>query len=408
MGNETAEIERLRHLARVFGETQCRGHSAVYERLSVTVASNDDLLRLVLSAPAAQRRPALLFAAVNRILADRPGSALAAYYPIHGGTRAVDDGLEPEFFAFCAEHRNELDRLLKNGSTQTNEIRRCVALRLGLDHVRRRWPGPIALVEAGASAGLNLLFDHYRYRVGDRDLPGSADSPVTISCEVRGDGLSLGPPPEITSRTGLDLSPVDVTDPAARAWLEAFIWPEQTTELATLRGAIALAQSSGVAAVARGDAVTDLESLIDSLAGTEPVVVFTASLLSYLPAGARTAFAEQLRRAGTRRPVAWVFAEAPGLLATAGLRAPALAGPLAGRNTRFVIGASLRGPGQPGEDALLARADPYLRWVAPARHPADDFSWQDDLSRRGPDFGPKAGTVRCYGTRSEGRRTPNC
>ncbi|WP_157436805.1 hypothetical protein [Actinospica robiniae] len=30
-----------------------------------------------------------------------------------------------------------------------------MALRLGLEHVRRRWPGPVALVEVGASAGLN-------------------------------------------------------------------------------------------------------------------------------------------------------------------------------------------------------------------------------------------------------------
>jgi hypothetical protein len=35
----------------------------------------------------------------------------------------------------------------------------------------------------------------------------------------------------------------------------------------------------------------------------------------------------------------------------------------------------MRGPGFADDDALLALADPYLRWLAPSRHPADDFRW---------------------------------
>jgi hypothetical protein len=34
----------------------------------------------------------------------------------------------------------------------------------------------------------------------------------------------------------------------------------------------------------------------------------------------------------------------------------------------------LLGPGS-REDSLLAMADPYLRWLAPARHAAGDFQW---------------------------------
>jgi hypothetical protein len=115
--------------------------------------------------------------------------------------------------------------------------------------------------------------------------------------------------------------------------------------------------------------------LLSGLPGTEPVVVFTASLLSYLTPGGRAAFAGQLRQAAGRRPVAWVFAEAPGLAATMNLAAPALAGPLAQRNTFYVVGASLRGPGDGRDDRLLAAADPYLRWLAAARSGSDDFAW---------------------------------
>ncbi|MFI5606313.1 DUF2332 domain-containing protein [Amycolatopsis sp. NPDC051903] len=354
-------VDRIRRLFRVFSATQGQGGSPVYAALSDGVVTDDGLLDLLLAAPGEQRRPSLLFAAVNLLLAAEPGAPLAAYYPIHGGSRAIDDRLVPAFAAFCDGHRDELLRLLRERSTQTNDIRRCVALRLGLDHVRRRWPGPLALVEVGASAGLNLRFDRYRYRLNGHETAGP--SPVVVSCEVHGE-LPAEPPPEITTRLGLDLNPIDLTDPDARAWLAAFIWPEQVGELATLRGAIDVALALP-APVVRGNAVTDTGQTLAELPGSEPVVVFTASLLSYLTADERTAFADQLR--ASRRPVAWVFAEAPGLLAATGLTVPT---PLARRTTNYVVGASL-----PDHDELLALADPYLRWLAPARHAADDFTW---------------------------------
>jgi hypothetical protein len=370
------EIRRLERFFRIFAATQCHGRSLVYERLSEAIAGDDDTLRLLVQTPGEQQRPSLLLAAVNLLLASHPDAALAAYYPTHGGHRPPDAGLFPAFSAFCAEHRGDLTRLLREGSTQTNDIRRCVALRAGLAHVQRQWPGPLALAEAGASAGLNLLFDRYGYRLSGDEA--AAASQVVVSCETRGGARAdeiLGAIPEITSRLGIDTQPVSLADPSARAWLEAFIWPEQTGDLATLRAAIAVARSAPAVSVVRGDATADTARLLSGLPGSEPVVVFTASLLSYLTPAGRAAFADQLRLAAGRRPVAWVFAEAPGLAATMGLAAPALAGPLAQRNTVYLVGASLRGPGDDRDDRLLAVADPYLRWLAPARSSTDDFAW---------------------------------
>jgi hypothetical protein len=349
----------------------------VYQTLSEGVAGDARLLDLLMSTPGQQRRPSLLFAAANLLLSAHPGSALAAYYPTHGGRRPVDDQLVPAFAAFCDEHRDELGELLRGSSTQTNEIRRCVALRLGLDYVHQRWPGPLALVEVGASAGLNLLVDRYRYRVGGTEAPAAAVSPVLISCAVVGrqpGGTIIGPVPPISGRLGIDQLPVNLADPRARAWLEAFIWPEQADDLRTLRSAIELAVSEAAVTVVAGEATTDTARLLGELPGSEPVVVFTASLLSYLDAPARTAFAGQLQEAAGRRPLAWVFAEAPGLVATIDPRLAALAGPVAQRNSLCLVGASLRGPGG-RRDTRLALADPYLRWLAPARGDDDGFQW---------------------------------
>jgi hypothetical protein len=44
-------------------------------------------------------------------------------------------------------------------------------------------------------------------------------------------------------------------------------------------------------------------------------------------------------------------------------------------------GASLRGPGNGRDDRLLALADPYLGWLAPARGSTDDFAWVGERDR---------------------------
>jgi hypothetical protein len=56
--------------------------------------------------------------------------------------------------------------------------------------------------------------------------------------------------------------------------------------------------------VVTGDATRDTARLLAALPGEEPVVVFTASLLSYLGSDARAAFAGQLDEAARQRPVA--------------------------------------------------------------------------------------------------------
>ncbi|PYC61748.1 hypothetical protein C7C45_33155, partial [Micromonospora arborensis] len=96
-------------------------------------------------------------------------------------------------------------------------------------------PQPIALLEVGASAGLNLYPDRYAYRYGDHQV-GSGE-PV-LECAASG----LEPPvrvPQVVWRAGLDLNPPDVTDPDDVSWLDALIWPEHAHRRARPRAAAA-------------------------------------------------------------------------------------------------------------------------------------------------------------------------
>jgi hypothetical protein len=65
---------------------------------------------------------------------------------------------------------------------------------------------PLALIETGASAGLNLAMDHYAYDYGTGTVIGAPGSPLTLRCRLRGENqppLNL-PMPPIGWRAGID------------------------------------------------------------------------------------------------------------------------------------------------------------------------------------------------------------
>jgi hypothetical protein len=166
-------------------------------------------------------------------------------------------------------------------------------------------PQPLALLEVGASAGLCLYPDRYTYRYGDQ-VVGSGE-PV-IECVATG----LVPPggvPDIVWRAGLDLNPLDVTDPADVAWLDALIWPEHGHRRARLRAAAAVVAAAPPLLV-RGDLVDDLPARAAQAPAGATLVVFHTSVLFYVSAARRKAFVEVVRGL----PGHWIANESPGML----------------------------------------------------------------------------------------------
>ena len=92
---------------------------------------------------------------------------------------------------------------------------------------------PIALVELGPSAGLNLHADQYAVS-WDRGRGGAPGAIVACPAQV---AWRSGDPPEvdaalapIVARIGLYSHPIDVrTDHYDVAWLEACLWPENSS-----------------------------------------------------------------------------------------------------------------------------------------------------------------------------------
>ncbi len=293
------ELERIGAAYRRFADEEARGRSPLYEALARGVAENAQLLELLAAMPPPKRQPNLLFAAVRRI------AGIAEDWP--------------SFRRTMLTRWDEIQAVLRNHSTQTNEPGRCATLL----PVFARLPQPLALIEVGASAGLCLLPDRYAYRYGDhavRPDDAGADAPV-FPCRA-GPGTPLPHAvPRIVWRAGLDLNPIDVADAAQTAWLETLVWPEQTGRAARLRAALRIARADPPRLV-RGDLRDGVARLAAEAPRDATLVVFHTAVLGYLRDQAeRRAFATAVASCCDY----WVSNEDPRVLPDIAARAPAQA-----------------------------------------------------------------------------------
>lgn len=284
----------LDDLARFFADAprQFAG-SPLYARLCTVVAEDERLLAIAAEARAGQLPTNLLFAAVHYLLLRDPGHELAAWYPSVGGTayRPVD-ARDPAatFTGFCLDRRTELAGLLRTRLVQTQVVKRAVMLRLGLVQVAARTDEPVTLIEVGSSAGVHLRFDEYGYEVAGRTW-GRPGSPVTITTRWRGSAppSDLDRIPAITDRVGVDLNPIDATDPDQRLWLRALVWPGNEAQ-ARLHDAALRVVAWNPPRMVAGDAVEVLPELAAAIPHGAPVVVFHAATRMHVPAERREAF----------------------------------------------------------------------------------------------------------------------
>jgi hypothetical protein len=205
----------------------------------------------------------------------------------------------------------------------TNEVRRsaCSLPAFGLV-ARRGGDRPLALVEIGASAGLNLLWDRYGYDYGQGRRYGDPQSPVQISCTPRGTSLPPVPPqfPSVVFRAGLDLSPIDLRDPDAALWLRALVWPEHKARSRLLQRAIDFARRDPPRLCA-GDALDLLPRVLASAPPEAVVCVFHTHTVNQLSVERREQFSALIADLATRHDlfrvsIEWLGHEHPTLEVT--------------------------------------------------------------------------------------------
>jgi hypothetical protein len=276
---------------RDFGGLEARGQSAIYEEWALGVAGDPALIALIDELPLQKRQPNLIFACARLL-----GAPEADY---------------PAFRRWLVQHWSTVVPEALARSTQTNEARRCATLLPALALI----PGPLALLEVGASAGLCLFPDRYSYSY-DSDSTGSdstgsqaridpvtGPSDVLLQCTTTEGMPRPVTVPQVAWRAGLDLRPLDVRDADDMRWLETLVWPEQHERRARLRAAIRIA-AEDPPLIVRGDA-SELASLAAEAPDEATLVVITSAVLVYLPFAERMRFVESVRALDAR----WISLE---------------------------------------------------------------------------------------------------
>jgi len=271
-----------------------------------------------------------LMGAVHRLVLTGRLPNAARHYPSAGG----DGDADAAWHAFrdaLVEQRSEIRHLIARGC-QTNEVGRSAALLGGFLDVAHRTGLPLRILEIGASAGLNLRWDRYRYESGavawgdpaspvrfidyfEAPPPLLSEAAWQLPSPARGGGAGVGVDVQVIERQGCDLDPIDPTSAEGSLALRSFIWADQKDRFKLLEGAIAVALELPVE-VERLDAAGFLERELAAPSSGAATVVYHSVFMQYVGEVGRRRIAQALEEAAARStvqaPVAWLRMEPAG------------------------------------------------------------------------------------------------
>ncbi|WP_405839489.1 DUF2332 domain-containing protein [Streptomyces platensis] len=299
-GNAWGVAERYRE----FSWWEARGRSDAHEELSARISQDPEFCDLLSgSLPAGNKRqPDLLLAAVRYL--DGPHAEM-------GPRGAAAYGRWREW---TIRHWDEVRAVIMQRATHTDEPAHCATLLPLL----ARLPQPLALLEAGASAGLGLHPDRYRYRyeadgedgAGHRaggvlqaEL-GAPESPLVLTCRTGGAADELPQRlPQIVWRAGIDLDPLDPVDERDDLrWLQALVWPGDGERAARLSAAVDAVRPAPRPRMVRGDLIDELPALAAESPPEATLVIFHSAVLPSLPPTRREEFVRLVRSLLDGRP----------------------------------------------------------------------------------------------------------
>jgi hypothetical protein len=208
--------------------------------------------------------------------------------------------------AALAERHEWLARFVAEQGVQTNEVRRSWGLLPAFLLIAAEAGRPLDLVELGPSAGLNLVWDRYRYRYGNSRW-GPEDALLELGGELRRPFPLelLNVSAEVRLRRGIDLNPIDVTSEEGARLLECFVWADQAERIERLRRAIEAVRVEPPELIT-GDYVDLLPGVLAERYPEALTVVFQTASLGYVSPERLEQLHESIEGAGRQGPLAFV------------------------------------------------------------------------------------------------------
>ncbi|PGS41454.1 hypothetical protein COC58_14155 [Bacillus cereus] len=297
--------EQISNLFRNFSEKECKGSSDLYENLSLRIAEDEEILALVSHAQIGQPIPNLLFGAVHYLLLKGNSHVLKQYYGSLVSTPEKDlDQAFHHFKDFCQLHREEIIAILKTKLVQTNEVRRCTYLYPSFCYMFNKVNKPLALIEIGTSAGLQLFWDQYCYSYGTEKVYGNINSKAQLKSEIKGENqpFLLQQSPPVTERIGLDLHINDLNDEEDYLWLRSLIWPEHKERLEMFDHAATYLKEQSVKLI-EGDGVSLLSEIEEQIPEDSVICVFHTHVANQIPESEKHKLVKQIKEIGAKRDV---------------------------------------------------------------------------------------------------------
>ncbi len=248
---------------------------------------------------------------VHRLVLEGKAPELAEHYPSAGGRPAQE---APRVFLETVERLADKIRGSLDRPVQTNEVGRAAGLVGGFLTVAQRTGLPLRILEIGASAGLLLRWDRYRYEARGATW-GPADSPVRLCSFNSEDPLPFEVGAEVAERAGCDTDPVDAATDEGALTLLSYVWPDQLARIRNLRSALAVARRDPVA-IERANAADWLEERVQQAVPGLATVVYHSIVLQYLSDADFERVGSAITDAGSaatgNAPIAWLRMEPGG------------------------------------------------------------------------------------------------
>ncbi len=180
-----------------------------------------------------------------------------------------------------------------------------------LEVARRTGVETLDLIELGSSAGLNLVWERYRYHYAEGswgpdgarlELTGEERRPVPADL--------LRERPHVRHRCGVDIAPFDLTRPEDALLMKSFVWADQTARLERLDRAVETLRSDPPQ-LERADVVERLPDLLAERKLGGLTVVFATAVIGYIGEAGWDRVRAALETAGRQFPLAFLWTGRP-------------------------------------------------------------------------------------------------